>query len=72
MVMEGDLTLGGEQTIEYADDVLWNCTLETYAILLIHVTPINSIKIKEKRILGFHVFQYFKDFVPLSTSLHIF
>ena len=30
----GDLTLGGKDTIQYIDDVLWNCTLETYIILL--------------------------------------
>ena len=26
MVMEGDLTWGGEHTVQYADDVLQNCT----------------------------------------------
>ena len=46
MVMEGNLTLGGKHTIEYADDVLWNCTPETFIIILLaNVTPINSIKI---------------------------
>ena len=45
MVMEGDLTLGGEHVIQYTDDVLQNCTPETYKILLSKVTPINSIKI---------------------------
>ena len=34
MVMEGDLTWGGEHTIQYTDDVLYNCTPETYIILL--------------------------------------
>ena len=42
--MEGDLTWGSEHTIQYTDDVLNNCTLETYVILLSNVTPINSIK----------------------------
>ena len=41
---KGDLTLGGERTIQHTDDVLQNCTSETYIILLINVTPINSIK----------------------------
>ena len=44
--MEGDLTGGREHTIQYTDDVLQNCTLETYIILLTTITPINSIKIK--------------------------
>ena len=42
MVMEGDLTWGGEHTIQYADDVLQNYIHETYIILLTNVTPINS------------------------------
>ena len=46
MVMEGDLTRGGEYTIQYTDDVLQNCTHETYVISLTSVIPINSIKIK--------------------------
>ena len=36
--MEGDLTWGGEHTIQYTDDVLWDCTPETYIILLTNVT----------------------------------
>ena len=43
--MEGDLTLGGEPTTQYADDVLYNSTLETYIITLTNVTPINSMRI---------------------------
>ena len=39
MVMEGDLTWGGKHTIQYTDDVLQNCTPETYIILLIDVNP---------------------------------
>ena len=46
MVMEGDLTWGGEHTIQYTDDVLQNCTLETNIILLTKVTPVKSIQIK--------------------------
>ena len=34
MVAEGDLTLGGEHTMQYTDDILLNRTLETYIILL--------------------------------------
>ena len=30
MVMEGDVTLGGEYTIQYTHDVLQNSTAETY------------------------------------------
>ena len=42
--MEKDFTWGGEPTIQYTDDVLYNCTPETYIVLLTKVTPINSIK----------------------------
>ena len=46
--MDGDLTWGGEHTIQCTDDVLWNCAPETCVILLTSVTPINSIKVGEK------------------------
>ena len=46
MVMEGDLTWGGECTIQYTDDVLQNYTFVTCIILLIGVTLTNSIKNK--------------------------
>ena len=49
MVIEGDLTWGGEHTIQYTDDVLENCTPETYIILLTNVTSINAMKIKKKK-----------------------
>ena len=42
--MEGDLTWGGEYTIQYTDGTLQNCIPETYTILLTDVTSINSIK----------------------------
>ena len=45
MMIEGDLTWGGEHTIQYKDDVSLNCTPETYKMLLTNVTPINSIYI---------------------------
>ena len=38
MVTQGDLTLGGEHTMQYTDDVSQNCTLGTYIILLTNVT----------------------------------
>ena len=47
MVMKGDQTLGGEHTIQYTDDVLQNCALETYKILLTSVNPINLIQIND-------------------------
>ena len=49
MVTERGLTLGGEHTIQYTDDILQNYTPETCIILLTNVTPINSIKIKKKK-----------------------
>ena len=33
MVMGGDLTWGGEHTIQYTDDILQNCATENYVIL---------------------------------------
>ena len=41
MVTEWDLTLGGEHTMQYSDDVLQNSTLESY-IILTNVTPVNK------------------------------
>ena len=40
--MAGDLTWGGEPTVQYTDDVLWDCAPETYIIILINSIPINS------------------------------
>ena len=48
-VLERDLTLDGEYTIKYTDDLLYNCTRETHVILLASVTPIISIKIKKNK-----------------------
>ena len=39
MVKKGDLTLDGEHTIQYTDDILKNCTPETYILLLTNITP---------------------------------
>ena len=44
MPMEKDLSLGGEHTIQYIDDVLQNYTVETFIILLTNVTTMNSTK----------------------------
>ena len=40
MVTEGDQTLGGENTMEYTDNILQNFIPEMY-MLLTNVTPIN-------------------------------
>lgn len=47
-MMDGDLSWGGEPTIECTDDVL-NCAPETGTILLISITPINSRKKGKKK-----------------------
>ena len=44
MVTEGDVTLGSEHTMQYIDDILQNCTPETYIIFFTSVTPIQFIK----------------------------
>ena len=36
------VTLDSGHMMQYTDDVSQNCTLETYVILLIIVTPINK------------------------------
>lgn len=41
MVMEGELTLGGEYTLWYIDDVVQHCTPETCVTLLTIVMPLN-------------------------------
>ena len=64
MVMEGDLTWGGEHTIQYTDDVLYNCTPETYIILLTNVTPINSTTTTKPSPVHF----YFKSISFFSQS----
>ena len=48
MVMEGDLSWGGELTIQCTDDVLSNWAPESCVILLTSVTPINSIKSRKR------------------------
>ena len=49
MVINEDLTWGGEHITQYTDDVLWNCTPETNIILLTNVTPIYSRKKVENK-----------------------
>lgn len=44
LVTEGNLSLGGERTVQYTYDVFLNCTLETHTILLPSVTLIKKIK----------------------------
>lgn len=38
MVTDEHLTLGGEHTLQYTDDVLLTCKLEMYIILLSNVS----------------------------------
>lgn len=40
MLMEDDLTQGGKYTVQYTDQVLQNCVLQTYIILLTKVIPV--------------------------------
>ena len=49
MVMEGDLALGGEHTIQHTAALLQNCTPETCIILSTNVTPICSTEKKKQR-----------------------
>ena len=46
MVMVGDLTCSGKHTILCTNDVLQNCTPETYIIILTNVTTVNAVKNK--------------------------
>lgn len=39
--LQKETGLGGEYMMQYIDDVSWNCTPETYKMLLTNVTPIN-------------------------------
>ena len=48
MAMDGDLTWGGEHTMQSTDDVLQNCAPESYIFLLTSVTP-NKFNEKKKR-----------------------
>ena len=67
MAMEGDLPWGGEHTIQHTDDVLQNHIPETDIILLINVTPINSIKLKTKN----KKIKFYKHYAPeVPPSLH--
>ena len=46
-VMEDDLTLGGEHTMQHTGDVSQNRTLETYVMLFTNVSLVHLIQ-KEK------------------------
>ena len=48
MVMEGDLTWGGEHTLQCTHDILYNCAPETYIMLFTNVTPIIQLKVFSK------------------------
>ena len=45
---EDDFTFGGGHTMQYENHVLYKCTLKTYIISLMKLTPINLIKRKNK------------------------
>lgn len=51
MEMEGHQIWDGGHTMQYTDDVLQDCTLETYIMLFTNVTPMNLKK--KKRIKEF-------------------
>ena len=53
--MEGDLTWGGEHTVQCTDDMLWNSATETCIILLTSVTT--KILIKKREIGTYQNFQ---------------
>ena len=46
MAVEGDLTWGGEHTLQYTDDVLESYRTESCMILLTNVIPINKLYIQ--------------------------
>ena len=46
MVMDRDVTWGGEHTVQCTDDALWNCVPEICIILLTSVTQKNSVQRK--------------------------
>ena len=41
--MMEDWTLGGEHTMQYTDELSYNCTLETHIILLTSLSPMHLI-----------------------------
>lgn len=47
------MTLGSEHIMQFIDDVLQSCTLETCIILLTNITLINLKRLKEKTIVNF-------------------
>ena len=73
MVMERDLTWGGEHTIQCTDKVLQMCIPETYIILLTNVTPINmknEIKLKSTCTLSntYNAVQFHQDFKFINEN----
>lgn len=47
--VEGDIILGNGPMMQYLDNDLLSCTLETYKLLLTNVIPINLIKKEKER-----------------------
>lgn len=45
-LIDRHLTWGSEHTIQYTDEMCWNCAPKTYIVLLTSATTVNSIKIK--------------------------
>lgn len=48
LVTKGNLTLGGEYTVQYVYDMLLNCTLETYLLLL--MSPQQMLRKEKKKL----------------------
>lgn len=46
MGMKRDFALGDGHNVQYADDVLWSCTLETYFVKQCHHNKLNLILVK--------------------------
>ena len=69
--MEGDLTLGGEHTTQYTDDVLQNCIPETCINLLTNVTQVKFFKKTQANVSenkGIKEFQKRKNFKKERTA----
>ena len=72
MVMEGDLTWGGEHTGQCTGDVSCNCVPETYIILLPVLPQMNSIKRKNMQNRAPFMFQkpYVVKYVYMCVNGH--
>ena len=56
-------------TVQYTDDVLWNCISETYTILLTNVTPITLIKKKKRYSYSKKEAMWYKAKLSFETKL---